>query len=75
MYELARGELLLGGLEDGEISGRLERREFPDLSDLPTPLGNVIMKCWTAPQYTAADALKELGAATAAPARAPPADR
>ena len=75
MYELARGELLFEGLEDGAISGRLKRREFPDLSDLPTPLGNVIMKCWTAQQYTAADALKELGAAASALVRASPGDR
>ena len=62
MYELARGELLFEGLEDGEICGRLERREFPDLSDLPMPLRDVIMKCWMAPGYTARDALNELGA-------------
>lgn len=62
MHELARGGLLFEGLDDGEVCGRLERREFPVLSGLPAPLGDVVLKCWAAPGYTARDALDELGA-------------
>ena len=39
MYELARGWRLFEGLDDSEIGDRLQRREFPDLSDLPVPWG------------------------------------
>ena len=61
MYELARGEVLFEGLEDEEIYNRLERKKFPDISDLPMPLKGVIEKCWLDPAYTAQDALRDLG--------------
>lgn len=59
MYELARGELLFEGLED--IYERLEKKLFPDTSGLPAPLKHVIEKCQTDPDYTAQDALRDLG--------------
>ena len=61
MYELVREELLFEGLEDEEIYNRLERKQVPDLSDLPMPLKGVIKKCWLDPTYTAQDALRDLG--------------
>ena len=61
MYELVRGELLFEGLEDEEIYNRLERKEVPDISELPMPLRGVIEKCWLDPTYTAQDALRDLG--------------
>lgn len=62
MYEqLVRGELLFEGLGDAEIYDRLEKKQLPDISDLPMPLRDVIEKCWMDPEYTAQDALRDLG--------------
>ncbi|KAL2755765.1 hypothetical protein ACRALDRAFT_2034779 [Sodiomyces alcalophilus JCM 7366] len=68
MYEIACGKLLFEGLEDWEIHERLAKREFPDLSGIPTLLRDVIEKCWTEPEYTAKDALADLDAKASPPA-------
>ena len=61
MYELELGGVMLDGLDDVEIYDRLERREFPELTRISMPLRSVIKKWWNVPEYTAEDALRELG--------------
>ena len=61
LYEIHRGERLFNGKTDQEISRYLRNKQFPDLSLVPSPLREVIEKCWTVPGYKASEALIELG--------------
>ena len=61
LYELDRGKLLFEGLDRGEIYVRLRDGRFPDLSVVSLPLRDVVWKCWTLTEYTAGEALAELG--------------
>jgi serine/threonine protein kinase len=61
LYELDRGERLFDGKSDQEIRQYLRNKLFPDLSLVPSPLRQVIGKCWKTPDYKTSKALIELG--------------
>ncbi|KIV89099.1 hypothetical protein PV10_08703 [Exophiala mesophila] len=61
LYELHRGERLFNERSDQEISRYLRNKQFPDLSLVPSPLREVIEKCWTVTGYKASEAWIELG--------------